>query len=148
MAEITLKINRSGNQPGTLGWLAEKAATIHVGTTKNGRHRGCWLQDKDGKTLTVLCLQGWHDGGGEITKVERLIHEDGITLQADFSCTDSCWEKLEEIIDYAAGLLEEDESAEDYRVLFMAARHDTPIGVCSDWLKERQLIPQDAVVEG
>jgi hypothetical protein len=148
--EISLKVQKTGNLPGTVGWLAENAAVLKV-TKTTSRQRAVILEDKDGKKMTVLCVEDWNDDG-TISQAQRYTGRDngyGYELFVDFICTDACWKKLEEIIAYSVTLLDEpEEVADDYRVVFTTFSSDTPTGVVSDWLKEKKLIPQEAKVAG
>jgi hypothetical protein len=68
--DIKIKIKNQGDLSGTAGWLAQNAATIDIGKTKND-NRGAWLLDHTDKTITTLAVRiSWDDGEQPSFKLE------------------------------------------------------------------------------
>ncbi len=113
---IQIKITAKGHARGTVGWLAEHAAEIHLGRTKDGCE-GAWLCDAAGKTITALAIRGYWGGDGmaaeyntEIATISR--DPAGMGLGADVGWTDAGWEAVL-LLAYRAVELIEAKLAED-----------------------------------
>lgn len=108
---IKIKIRNQGNLRGTVGWLAQNAATIDIGKT-NGDNQGAWLLDHAGKTITTLAVRNFWDDG-EIAKLGRdarncvWFGEAPDPTDDIMACSDSCWNSLETIINKAVELMDE-----------------------------------------
>jgi len=104
---VTLSIDRKGHLPGSLGWLAENAHRIKIGATKDGKSRGAWLQDADGKTITVLAISDAYEcDATAVNLVERCYMSNPI-MGSDQEFTDAAWAVVENIAEQAAELLRE-----------------------------------------
>jgi len=68
--DIKIKIKNQGDLSGTAGWLAQNAATIDIGKTKND-NRGAWLLDETIINKAVeLMDEAWENGEQPSFKLE------------------------------------------------------------------------------
>lgn len=99
---IKLKIDKKGSLPGTVGWLAEHAYAISLGSRKpcfsGDYRRAAWLVDKEGKVLSFL----FDSVCGRFNRQEDCN-----------GWTDAAVTVLEEIAAHAKHLLQEDEEDAD-----------------------------------
>ena len=105
--QVTLKIDRKGEQPGTLGWLCKNAASINCGKTKQD-YAGVWLKDHEDKTMFCLGLRGFFGscGSSEVDHPSR--HDNEMDFSVGMSLTDAAWKVVEEqLFPIAADLLTE-----------------------------------------
>jgi hypothetical protein len=115
---ITIEIKKISHAPGTIGWLAENATQIKIGSTKDNE-RGAWLKDKDGKTITILALDSRE--AGSLCRVTREMHE--WTLSADMRFTDAAWQMIQQFSALAVEQMQEPaEMADAYQVSLIATQ--------------------------
>lgn len=110
--DINIKIDNKGCAEGTIGWLAKNAAMIKIGETKN-RNQGAWLQDHQGKTLTILAIRDYW-GMPEDPRIEKIKpNVSPPELECDFTATDAAWVVLEKLTNLAEAEMNKGEQAED-----------------------------------
>lgn len=107
---IQIKITAQGHARGTVGWLADHAAEIHLGRTKDGCE-GAWLCDANGKTITALAIRGYWGGDGmaaEYNTAITTISRDpaGRGLGADIGWTDAGWDAVSRLAEAAVEAIE------------------------------------------
>lgn len=100
---IQIKITNQGKAVGTAGWLAEQAASIHLGKTKDG-NEGAWLCDDTGKTITCLAIRGyWLHASAEIATIDR---DGSFGLGSEIPWTDAGWEAVWSLAQLAVEAIE------------------------------------------
>ena len=104
---IKIKIDDKGRAKGTVGWLLDVADHIKIGTTKSG-NQGAWLKDVNGETITVLAIRNWEYKTG-IQLIEKCddMNISHIFLCPDFPLSDACYERLYELAQKAAVIMDE-----------------------------------------
>lgn len=105
MTTVEIKINRCGDTVGTVGWLARKATSIHIGEPNTGSV-AAWLHDANGKMITCLAIRGyWDRSSPEITTLDRNIR-DALCIGAAIPWTDAGWEAVSRLAEIAVAAIE------------------------------------------
>ena len=110
---VTLRITRNGDAPGTIGWLCAHAHSIKIGTNRNDR-QAAWLLDETGKSIGLLCVRGpW--GGKQVERTTRNHgdYSDEYPLCLDQTFTDAAWRVFQQAQDIAISQMEAGETQED-----------------------------------
>lgn len=114
--DINIKIEKRGEAPGTIGWLASRAAAIRVGATTAGG-RAAWLVGREGDIIDCLAAV---DGEGEFSRLDADFDEfaeDPNTIACKHPYTKAAWQVMEQLIEEAVESLGEPaELAQAYRV--------------------------------
>lgn len=108
---ITLNVVRKGNEHGTVGWLANHAASITLGHTTL-KKRAIWLKDHEGATMCLLAMQDPYDlnGDGYTDPTAWVIVSecDSHTRPSlDFATTQACFASLQQLAEEAVSLVYE-----------------------------------------
>ncbi len=119
MAEITIKIEKRGDLPGSIGWLAKNAATISIGQTKIEGEPGAWLKDHAGKTIDTLVLVLGDFGECFLVNRDETNTDE---LARNYPYTDAAWVVMEQLIKIAAEQLREPEEMADAYTVTVAPK--------------------------
>ncbi len=103
--DVTIKITRSGELPGSLGWLSIHAAEIKLGQTTE-KAPAAWLLDHDKGVIDCLVLVDNDYGEMRLSRETSEYDADGL-LSTKHPYTDAAWEVMERLIEIASEQLGE-----------------------------------------
>ncbi len=104
MSEITIKITKNGELPGTVGWLAAHAKEIHLGTTVEDR-RAAWLVD--GARMEQLAVADGQQMMRLVNSINDEDYPDDYEILSRYSYTAAAWKVVEQLVEIAVENLRE-----------------------------------------